>query len=161
MLIGLASCMRLSSCDTQNGKPIQPVWDTLRARLPAGRTLDGLLLSGDQVYSGYGAFDAIGKPQLKMPAQAFLSLMYGQYRGQYEVPQFQALLAVLPKEGGERRVGLVWDDHDFGYNNAFGTDPRFSVEKRRITRHLFEMFRRALREFEPGKPYPVEPTLAQ
>lgn len=161
MLIGLASCMRLSSCDTHDGKPIQPVWDTLRARVPAGRTLDGLLLSGDQVYSGYGVFDAIGKPQLKMSAQEFLSLMYGQYRGQYEVPQFQALLAVLPQDGGQRRVGLVWDDHDFGYNNAFGTDPRFSLDKRRITRHLFQMFRTALREFEPGKPYPGEPTLAQ
>lgn len=161
MLIGLASCMRLSSCELLDGKPVQPVWDTLRSRVPAGRTLDGLLLSGDQVYSGYGVWDALGKPQLKMSAQDFLSLMYGQYRGQYEVPQFQALLAVLPQDGGQRRVGLVWDDHDFGYNNAFGTDPRFSVDKRRITRHLFEMFRRALREFEPGKPYPAESTLAQ
>ncbi len=161
MLIGLASCMRLASCELRDGKPIQPVWDTLRARVPAGRSLDGLLLSGDQVYSGYGLFDAIGKPQLKMPAQEFLSLMYGQYRGQYEVAQFQALLAVLPKDGGRRRVGMVWDDHDFGYNNSFGTDPRFSVGKRRITRHLFQMFRTALREFEPGKPYPGEPTLAQ
>lgn len=161
MLIGLASCMRLSSCDTHNGKPVQPVWDTLLSRVPPGRTLDGLLLSGDQVYSGYGVWDAIGKPQLKMAAQDFLSLMYGQYRGQYEVPQFQALLAALPQDGGQRRVGMVWDDHDFGYNNSFGTDPRFSVEKRRITRYLFEMFRAALREFEPGKPYPGEPTLAQ
>ena len=161
MLIGLASCMRLSSCDTQDGKPVQPVWDTLLSRVPPGRTLDGLLLSGDQVYSGYGVGDVIGKPQLKMSAQDFLSLMYGQYRGQYEVPQFQALLAVLPKEGGQRRVGMVWDDHDFGYNNSFGTDPRFSVDKRRITRYLFEMFRTSLRTFEPGTPYPVEPTLAQ
>ena len=161
MLIGLASCMRLSSCDTQDGKAIQPVWATMLARVPPGRTLDGLLLSGDQVYSGYGFSDAIGKPQLKMPAQEFLSLMYGQYRGQYEVPQFQTLLAALPRDGGRRRVGMVWDDHDFGYNNAFGTDPRFSVEKLRITRHLFEMFREALRGFEPGKPYPPQPTLAQ
>lgn len=159
MLIGLASCMRLSSCEMQDGKRLQPVWDTLRARAPQG--LDGLLLSGDQVYSGYGVWDAIGKPQLKMSAQEFLSLMYGQYLGQYQVPQFQALLATLPQDGGQRRVGLVWDDHDFGYNNAFGTDPRFSADKRRITRHLFEMFRSALREFEPGKPYPGEPTLAQ
>lgn len=159
MLIGLASCMRLSSCEMLDGKRLQPVWDTLRARAPQG--LDGLLLSGDQVYSGYGVWDAIGKPQLKMSAQEFLSLMYGQYRGQYEVPQFQALLAALPKHGGQRRVGLVWDDHDFGYNNAFGTDPRFSVDKRRITRYLFEMFRSALRAFEPGQPYPGEPTLAQ
>ncbi len=159
MLIGLASCMRLSSCELLDGKPIQPVWDTLRARAPQG--LDGLLLSGDQVYSGYGVWDAIGKPQLKMSAQEFLSLMYGQYRGQYEVPQFQSLLATLPRDGGKRRVGMVWDDHDFGYNNAFGTDPRFSIEKRRITRYLFEMFRDALRAFETGKPYPGEPTLAQ
>ncbi len=161
MLIGLASCMRLSACETQDGKPIQPVWTTMLARVPPGRTLDGLLLAGDQVYSGYGPWDAIGKPQLKMSAQDFLALMYGQYRGQYEVPQFQTLLAALPRDGGQRRVGLVWDDHDFGYNNAFGTDPRFSSDKLRITRHLFEMFRRALREFEPGKPYPAQPSLAE
>ncbi|MGE0330849.1 MAG: hypothetical protein AB7P37_09145 [Ramlibacter sp.] len=159
MLIGLASCMRLSSCEIQDGKRIQPVWDTLRARAPQG--LDGLLLAGDQVYSGYGMWDAWRKPQLKMSAQKFLSLMYSEYLGQYEVPQFQALLATLPREDGQRRVGMVWDDHDFGYNNSFGTDPRFSVEKRRITRYLFEMFRTALRGFEPGKPYPAEPTLAQ
>lgn len=159
MLIGLASCMRLSSCETQDGKYIQPVWDALRARAQQG--LDGLLLAGDLVYSGYGVWDALRKPQLKMSAQEFLSLMYGQYRGQYEVPQFQALLATLPQDGGQRRVGMVWDDHDFGYNNAFGTDSRFSVDKRRITRYLFEMFRGALRSFEPGQPYPGEPTLAQ
>ena len=88
----------------------QPIWLEILDRQP-----DLLLLLGDNVYMGRGAFNA--------------GMLEERYEKQLAEPHFAKLL---------RRVSYlaVWDNHDFGTNEFFGAD--VSPEQRNKSRDLFQ-----------------------
>ena len=130
MRLAFASCMYLADNSTQD------VWNQLLKRHQETK-IDHLLLLGDQVYTGFGFSDANRKPQRTWPQQQFLDTLYKEYKAQFEVPSFKALLRAMAASGGT--VQITWDDHDFGYNNAFGSDVAFAANKP-ISSALFTSF---------------------
>jgi PhoD-like phosphatase len=111
----------------------QPVWEHLLVQ-HTQKPLDALLLLGDQVYTDYCAGD---RPRDWNP-DVFHALLYAMYAAQYtQVPAFKALMQAL--HSNKTPVGVIWDDHDFGYNNGYGTDPAFQ-DKLGSTQVLFDQF---------------------
>lgn len=111
----------------------QPVWEYLLAQ-HTQNPLDALLLLGDQVYTDY----CVGDRPRDWSPDVFHSLLYSMYAAQYaQVTSFKALIQALHQHGTP--IGMVWDDHDFGYNNGHGTEPRFQ-NKMGSTRALFTQF---------------------
>ena len=143
MKIAFASCM-----DALDDKQ-QPVWDRIRERGP-----DALILLGDSVYMDFGLLGDrhLGWPR-KASNQEFATALYQRYKLQWEVASFQNLLA------SGLKVGLIWDDHDFAWNDSrgAGTEKRraVSAEKRSISRGLFLQFKSQLEQRLPQ--YPAQP----
>ncbi|MFI7587584.1 alkaline phosphatase D family protein [Spongisporangium articulatum] len=102
MKIAAASCAKLSE-DAE-----QLAWAEIQAAEP-----DVLLLGGDNVYL---ANDALATPA------ALTAGLRAQYKKQFAVPTFKALLADLKRRGGE--VVPIYDDHDFLGDNRCGRDDR-------------------------------------
>ncbi len=132
--IAFTSCARY--------KPNQPqtAWNDIAVADP-----DYLLLLGDQIYMDFGlwpfASEYQGKPRQYTPEQ-FAAVMRRKYELQWSEPHFARLVARMRARNGF--LG-VWDDHDFGWNNAYGNDPTqpadvHLAEKRDIARSLFHEF---------------------
>lgn len=126
----------------------QPVWERIRRQQP-----EALLLLGDNIYMDY--FPRLYQSK-KWDLQRFADEMYRRYAAQWQVPGFRELLA------GVKQVGSVWDDHDFAWNQSHGAGavdkPFVEIDKRRISRALFEQYRQALGRSQDD--YPAQPALA-
>ncbi|WP_418129330.1 alkaline phosphatase D family protein [Variovorax sp. 375MFSha3.1] len=127
MKIAFTSCM--------NFKPgpdgYQHVWDRIAQEQP-----DYLFLLGDQIYMDY--FPKLGEPS-KWDAAKFADVMQGKYEAQWNVPNFKALRdALRQKQGNGGGVYGTWDDHDFAWNNAQGSDVSAPVKQQ--TRRLFTQY---------------------
>ena len=149
--IAFAACFKL------NSDPQQRVWQEIAAQQP-----DHLLLLGDQIYMDFqgdkrrGDGELIGY-ELGDPANladsVFEQQMRLRYQRQLAAPGFRALVEATLVKG---KVDLVWDDHDFGFNNAIGRpggemddDPVYarrliSGPKKAIALKCFNEFRRRL-----------------
>lgn len=88
-----------TSCSHIEFRPDQPVWDRIAKADP-----DLLLLLGDTVYMSYESTDPWDFARLD-----------ALYRKQLAYPPFRDLVARQP-------TLAIWDDHDFGIDNACGAD---------------------------------------
>ena len=128
MKIAFTSCTRYESFSTQ------PQWQDIYDCDP-----DYLFLLGDNIYMDYG-FKPLSKEPNGSPKhlsdKEFESRMRKKYTNQFErVPEFKAL---VKKMRGKNGFYGIWDDHDFAWNDAVGTD--VSPEKKKITRALFHEY---------------------
>jgi alkaline phosphatase D len=149
-----------AACTKFNFDSAQQVWRDIAEHSP-----DHLMLLGDQIYmdfvgdrdngpNGFVGYD-LGEPARVSDAE-FEQQMRIRYTQQASVPSFRALVWGIGQRNG--RVEMIWDDHDFGFNNALGlaggpSDSAFneyiiSPEKRRISRRLFEEFRWNVRRIQ-------------
>jgi alkaline phosphatase D len=125
MKIAFASCMNL-----QPGHA-QAVWERIAAHQP-----DYLFLLGDQIYMDF--FPHLGEPRHWADAY-FGQVMAEKYTAQWNTPGFKELFAGMrAKQGPHGGVYGTWDDHDFAWNNASGT--QVSATKKDISRALFAQF---------------------
>ena len=157
--VGFVSCSRIAYEDAFGQQPPcklksedfnQPVWGQITDQ-HRQRKLDAMLLLGDQVYSDYSPGI---RPKTLKPA-LFHDLMYTMYQGQYNaVTGFKKLFESL--KNSNTKIGAVWDDHDFGYNNGSGLEPLF-LNKLGSTKVLFEQFVATLSS--PTAIYPPKPVL--
>jgi alkaline phosphatase D len=132
--IAFTSCARYKP-----GQP-QTAWQDILAADP-----DYLILLGDQIYMDFGlwpfSLEYQGKPKSYSVAQ-FAAVMRQKYERQWAEPHFAKLVAHMRAKNG--LLG-VFDDHDFGWNNAYGQDVTLPAhvhlaEKRNIARSLFHEF---------------------
>lgn len=132
----------------------QPVWEYLLAQ-HTQKPLDALLLLGDQVYTDY----CVGDRPRDWSPDVFHALLYAMYAAQYaQVPAFKALMQTLHLSGTP--IGMIWDDHDFGYNNGNGSEPRFQ-DKMGSARVLFTQFLDVLNTAPANyPPIPARPVTA-
>jgi hypothetical protein len=145
-----------TSCIDAIDDPTQPVWDRIRSLAP-----DVLVLLGDTMYMDYGiallgSNRPVGGPR-KLADDVFATTMHARYKLQWSVKSFRNLLASGPQ------LAMVWDDHDFAWNNArgLGTEKHFAVsrEKRLIAQGLFRQFREACGHMEASV-YPAMPPVS-
>jgi len=122
-MIAFASCISAAT------DPIQWVWRHVASHRP-----DWLILGGDNIYMDLWP----NMYQSKWWDSArFADEMWNRYAQQLAVRNFRALVATIPAD----QVLGVWDDHDFAWNDCFGTDPDFGMpEKRKIAAQLFQRF---------------------
>ena len=144
-----------TSCIDAIDDPSQPVWTNIKTLAP-----DVILLLGDVMYMDYGlavmgSERPLGWPR-KVTKEVFAATMHERYKRQWAVPSFRDLLSSGPK------LGMVWDDHDFAWNNSrgVGNEKHFAVnqEKRLIAQGLFRQFRDACNRAD-GFSYPGLPSL--
>lgn len=144
-----------TSCIDAIDDPIQPVWGKIKAQQP-----DVVLLLGDLMYMDYGlallgSKRPLGWPR-KVSNEVFAATMHARYVAQWSVQSFRDLLASGPA------LGMIWDDHDFAWNNTrgLGAERHYAVnaEKRLIAQGLFRQFRSAC-ENADGSTYPGLPAL--
>ncbi|HEX9171781.1 MAG TPA: alkaline phosphatase D family protein [Telluria sp.] len=144
-----------TSCIDAVDDPAQPVWTTIKALAP-----DVILLLGDIMYMDYGlailgSRRPLGWPR-KVGNDVFAATMHERYKKQWSVPTFRDLLASGPQ------IGMVWDDHDFAWNNSrgLGSEKYFAVneERRLIAQGLFRQFRDACKHADASS-YPPMPSL--
>lgn len=149
MKIAFASC--IDAIDDRT----QPVWGDVKKLAP-----DVLILLGDTMYMDYGiavlgSDRPVGWPR-KATDDTFATTMHDRYKQQWAVKSFRALLASGPQ------LGMVWDDHDFAWNNArgLGTEKHYAVspEQRLIAQGLFRQFRDACTHPDVSS-YPAMPPL--
>ena len=156
--IAFTSCMDAERCADQ------PVWAVVENEKP-----DVLILLGDQIYMDWG-LSLANVPALKTELQRdkanamahFSNEMYSRYRAQWNVTSFRKFIASLPQEMGEaRQIFMVWDDHDFAWNDAYGSgddDRTVPDELKSISAGLALQFRDVLRTGSFDDPYPSPPT---
>lgn len=129
-----------TSCARYQPHVPQVAWRDIAATDP-----DYLLLLGDQIYMDFGLWpftrEYQGKPKQYSPAE-FAAVMRRKYQLQWSEPHFAQLLAQMRAKNG--LLG-VWDDHDFAWNNAYGSDTTLApsagmAEKRELARALFHEF---------------------
>ena len=144
-----------ASCIDAIDDPSQPVWNHIKALAP-----DVLLLLGDIMYMDYGlaimgSHRPLGWPR-KVTNDVFAATMHGRYAQQWSVQSFRDLLSSGPE------LGMVWDDHDFAWNNSrgAGSEKHFAVNKERrlIAQGLFRQFRAACKHPDASS-YPAMPSL--
>lgn len=130
----------------------QPVWEYLLSHHKE-KAFDAVLFLGDQVYTDYNFGNA---PQNWDP-DVFHRLLYAMYAAQYDqVGAFKTLIKQLFMD--HTKIGMIWDDHDFGYNNGGGRDLVFQ-NKMGSTRKLFEQFRDMVsRPLTDYPAIPIRPT---
>ena len=130
-----------ASCISEEASGDQPVWTEAIAHKP-----DWLVLCGDNIYMDY--FPNLYQSKEWKPPR-FAKEMQERYARQFKIPSFQALVKSLP----EGRVLGTWDDHDFAWNNCFGTDPGDDMPvKRKIATALYHHFFDTLNK----RPLPAE-----
>ena len=121
MKIAFASCMNLRPGHAQ------VVWDKIATHQP-----DYLFLLGDQIYMDF--FPHLEEPKGWTDGK-FEDVMTQKYTEQWNTPGFKELNAAVSARGG---VYGTWDDHDFAWNNASGS--QVSAAKKNISRRLFTQF---------------------
>lgn len=167
--IAFVSCVRIPYKDDFDHDPPcklvasefeQPVWSHLLAKY-LEQPFDAMLFLGDQVYTDYGWLHAFGgKRPLNWDADRFHRLLYAMYSAQYtRIPAFRQLMQRLHDD--HVQIGMIWDDHDFGYNNASGLEPKFA-NKLASTKVLFQQFLEVVQTMPPSYPLiPAIPTATQ
>lgn len=130
-----------TSCCDQIHDDQQRAWEVVADQRP-----DHLVLLGDNIYMDYKSRKhryRNGEPK-NAPPHEFAAEMHKRYARQWAVPSF----ARAVRAAG--RVHAIWDDHDFGWNNATGAgaakETAMPADRRRLSRALFDEFRRALDE---------------
>lgn len=127
MKIAFTSCMNFEA----GLDGFQRVWNRIAVEQP-----DYLFLLGDQIYMDY--FPHLGKPA-GWNAEEFRAAMTAKYTAQWNVPNFRMLFnAMRLRQGVDGGVYGTWDDHDFAWNNACGT--QVSAPVKAVTRELFSRF---------------------
>ncbi len=125
--IAFTSCCRFEAFNHQ------PQWDEISNTNP-----DYLFLLGDQIYMDYGirlfSKEWNGRPK-KYSESEFEAIMESKYYNQWNEPHFKALFDRL---NANNKVHGIWDDHDFAWNNAVGSD--VSAEKKEISLKIFKKY---------------------
>jgi alkaline phosphatase D len=84
--------------------------------------------------------------------------MYNRYAAQWSVSSFREVVASVPQ------LALLWDDHDFAWNNACGSTASskraVSSDVQRISRTLFLQFKEHLEARDSTLAYPSMPAFA-
>lgn len=128
--MSLREKIAFASCVNQVKFPEQPAWDDVAAQNP-----DYLFLLGDNIYMDYFQLfiyflnkEHLGKPK-KYDLATFEKIMEDKYIDQWNEPHFKALLEKM-----DGKVFGTWDDHDFGWNNAWGNqvDPQIKAKARAL-----------------------------
>ncbi len=119
-----------TSCARYEAFPIQPQWAAIENAEP-----DYLFLLGDQIYMDFGiclfSKEYNGKPR-HYPAAKFRKIMEEKYTRQWNEPHFKRLFEKMKQKNA---VYGVWDDHDFAWNNAHGSDVKQEIKN--ISRDCF------------------------
>jgi len=142
----MSTTLAFTSCARFKPGQAQTAWQDILAADP-----DYLLLLGDQIYMDFGLWpfssEYQGKPK-KYPVDQFARIMRQKYERQWNEPHFARLLAHMRAKNG--LLG-VWDDHDFGWNNAYGQDPTLPADvhladKVAVAKALFHEFMACARQ---------------
>lgn len=159
--------LAFTSCMDAVEFPAQPIWRTIAAQQP-----DALFLLGDQIYMDWNLtpkWKRIFQTDADGPAR-FAQEMHRRYSLQWNVADFQQLVAQIVRTKGMDRILVTWDEHDMAWNNAYGealddgssdpvSDRKHGVPKlaRDIAKLLFEQFVGVLRAGNVGAQYPLPP----
>jgi len=124
MKIAFTSCARYKAFEKQ------PEWKYIKDYDP-----DYLFLLGDNIYMDFGwkgfSSDYNGSPKKLSPID-FKNKMSSKYVEQFSEENFKDLVTHMRSKNG---FFATWDDHDFAWNNALGTD--LCEEKLKITTDFF------------------------
>lgn len=127
MKIAFTSCMNFEA----GPDGYQHVWNRIAQEQP-----DYLFLLGDQIYMDF--FPHLEEPRQWSDAY-FRQAMTDKYTAQWNAPGFKELFAAMrDRQGPQGGVYGTWDDHDFAWNNASGS--QVSTTKKGISRELFASF---------------------
>jgi len=123
--IAFTSCARIEAF------PVQTQWRELQAMEP-----DHLVLLGDNIYMDYWPYTKKNDPShiSNMSSSKFSKLMDNKYKAQWSEPHFANLIDYVKNQKGGIVCG-TWDDHDFAWDNAIGT--QISNDKKDISTKLF------------------------
>jgi len=148
----MPSTIAFTSCTRLEAFPDQPQWGDIDAADP-----DHLLLLGDQIYMDFGIWpfsdEWIGRPR-GYDLDTFRRTMAGKYERQWAEPHFRRL---YDRMRARNRVHAVWDDHDFAWNNAIGS--QVDVDRRQVA---YEQFCKRFPTSIPGEIYQsIDTPLAQ
>ena len=124
MKIVFTSCMRLEAFESQS------VWRDIDELAP-----DMLVMLGDQIYMDFGlpifSNEPNGAPK-RYSVGKFRNTMDKHYEAQWNEPHFKKL---FEKMHAKNAVHGTWDDHDFAWNNAYGSEVEDA--KKNASRELF------------------------
>ena len=124
-----------ASCMSTEASTQQDVWAEAIAQQP-----QWLLLIGDNIYMDY--FPNL-KQSKRWSLAKFRDEMFARYAEQFGVRSFRALVESI----SPGQVLGVWDDHDFAWDNCYGTDTTDGMpEKKKVATSLFHHFFRALNQ---------------
>lgn len=171
-----------TSCMDAERDAKQEAWSHIHKLGP-----DILMLLGDQIYMDWGIVLRRNWRRVtdkgEMGLQEFADRMYQRYARQWMVDSFRSLIVGLRSRTPEHLL-LVWDDHDFAWNNAWGGAPartganllstgfrngddglesdkhHVPAPVKRISHALFRQFERVLRHANIDAPYPQCPHLS-
>jgi len=119
-----------TSCTRYQAFPKQPQWRDIEDEDP-----DYLFLLGDQIYMDFGlpifSKEPIGAPK-RYSVDKFRNTMDKHYEAQWSEPHFKKL---FEKMHAKNAVHGTWDDHDFAWNNAYGSEVEDA--KKNASRELF------------------------
>ena len=123
-----------TSCTRYEAFKEQPEWQLISEQDP-----DYLFLLGDNIYMDYGippfSKEPVGCPE-SYSDKKFERLMKQKYHNQFSlVPPFMELVDKMRSKNG---FYAIWDDHDFGWDNAKGA--HISATKKKIARKLFHRY---------------------
>lgn len=148
-----STTIAFTSCVDADEDHEQFVWKHIQRHKP-----NVLLILGDMIYMDF-SFAVLGakKPRGKHNQQSiyeFAAKMHRLYRNQWAVENFRQLVT----SGIE--VGLIWDDHDFAWNNSRGSGSHaVPAEFRLVSRTLFMQFKARLQAGDASADYPPPPEI--
>lgn len=158
----------VTSCMDAVRVPEQAIWAQIAQEDP-----DVLVLLGDQIYMDWGAAPGwLNRLSANTPWSAalgedlrtFTADMHRRYTLQWAVPGFRELLLRVRSRPGGNGVLVIWDDHDFAWNNSqgggFGSDPHgVRPQVKAVVRQLFLQFRDMVCNHPDQAVYPPLPAL--
>lgn len=120
-----------TSCTRYEAFPHQPEWKYLLRQKP-----DYLFLLGDNIYMDW--LGNLGMPE-GYPLDEFKACMLKKYNQQWEEKHFKVVRESMMKRNG---FYGIWDDHDFGWNNARGgiVTSKEGLAKKEFSRNLFHHY---------------------
>lgn len=122
-----------TSCARYEVFPEQPQWRDIENTDP-----DYLFLLGDQIYMDFGYWpfseERNGTPE-HYSKDKFERIMEEKYRRQWNEPNFKRL---FDKMKAKNAVYGVWDDHDFAWDNALGSEVKLEIKQ--ISRDCFHQW---------------------
>ncbi len=155
MKIAFTSCM-----DAERVRE-QPVWQKIQNETP-----DVLMLLGDNIYMDFG-LSFSSNPKWKAIFESgqkgqelFAKEMYRRYALQWAVMEFRNLAIWMSENRGPDSLMATWDDHDFAWNNSYGSGSSKSAVSpmaKTISKALFEQFVSVLKNPLSNEKYPELP----